>query len=134
MPERRQEPVAYGDSQGWESCRAQLAARSEQPTIFVIDDNADVRNGLKQLVESIGLRCEVFASPNDFLRHSLTSGPSSLVVDVRLPEMNGLDLLARLGKNLPTIMITGHGDIPMAASAMQTGAVNFLTNTNPQID
>jgi FixJ family two-component response regulator len=102
-------------------------ARSEQPTVFVIDDDADVRNGVKQLVESAGLRCEVFTSPNEFLQRYPTNGPSCLILDVRLREMSGLDLLDELGKDIPTVMITGYGDIPMAARAMTAGAANFLT-------
>lgn len=100
---------------------------SEQPTVFVIDDNANVRNGLKQLVESIGLRCEVFGSPDEFLQRSRTNGPSCLILDVRFPKMSGLDLLVQPGMKLPTVVITGHGDIPMAARAMQAGAIHFLT-------
>lgn len=102
-------------------------AGSEQPTVFVIDDDADVRDGLSQLIQSAGLCCEVFASPKKFLERRPTKGPRCLVLDVRLKEMSGLDLLERLGKNLPTVMISGYGDIPMAARAMKMGAVNFLT-------
>lgn len=102
-------------------------AGSEQPTVYVIDDDADVRNGVKQLVESTGLRCEVFTSPKEFLQRGPTNGPSCLVLDVRLRGMSGLDWLAKLGKNIPTILITGYGDILMAVRAMKTGAVNFLT-------
>lgn len=100
---------------------------SNQSTVYVIDDAADVREGLKQLLESVGLRCEVFASPSEFFQRSPINGPSCLILDVRLPEMNGLDLQARLAKSIPIIVITGHGTIPMSVRAIQGGAVNFLT-------
>ncbi len=100
---------------------------SEQPTVFVVDDNADIRNGLKQLVESIGLLCEVFTSPKEFLQHRATNGPNCLVLDVRLPGTNGLDFLTQLNESLPTVMITGHGDISMSVRAMKAGAIDFLT-------
>jgi len=102
-------------------------AESEQPIVFVVDDSADVREGVKQLVESVGLRCEVFTAPREFLRRGPIVGPACLILDVRLPEMNGLDLQVQLARKIPTIMITGYGDIPMAVRAMQEGAVSFLT-------
>jgi len=102
-------------------------ARSEHPIVYVIDDDTDVRTGVKQLVESTGLRCEAFTSPKEFLQRSPTNGPSCLILDVRLQGMSGLDWLAKLGKNIPTILITGYGDILMAVRAMKAGAVNFLT-------
>lgn len=102
-------------------------AGAEQATVFVIDDHAAVRDGLRQLIESAGLRCEAFASPSEFLQRSPTDGPSCLILDVRLPEINGLDLQAQLAQSMPIIVITGHGDIPMCVRAMQAGAVNFLT-------
>ena len=97
--------------------------------VLVLDDSADVRDGLKTLVESVGLRCKTFASPDEFLQHSI-EGPSCLILDVRLPKMSGLDLqaeLARASRSIPTIIITGYGDIRMAVRAMQAGAVAFLT-------
>ena len=106
----------------------------EQPTVFVIDDHADVREGVKQLVESIGLCCEVFVSPKKFLERSPANGPSCLVLDVRLPQMSGLELqneLVRGLRHIPIIIITGHGDVPMAVRAMQAGAVGFLTKPVP---
>lgn len=101
-----------------------------EPTVFVLDDSRDVREGLKELVESVGLRCQVFGAAKEFLGRASDDGPSCLVLDVRLPEMNGLDLqaeLARGPRNIPTIIVTGHGDIPMTVRAMQAGAVSFLT-------
>ena len=101
------------------------------PVVFVVDDDIDVREGLKSLVESAGLRCEVFASTREFLpRKKAADTVSCLVLDVRLPGMSGLDLqaeLARTHADIPTIFITGHGDIPMAVKAMTAGAVEFLT-------
>lgn len=102
-------------------------AKSEQPIVFVVDDNADVREGIRQLVESVGLRCEVFTTPSEFLRRNPTKSPACLILDVRLPEINGLALQAQLANNIPVIVITGHGDIPMAVRAMQEGAIDFLT-------
>ena len=101
------------------------------PVVFVVDDDIDVREGLRSLVELAGLRCEVFASTREFLpRKKAADTVSCLVLDVRLPGMSGLDLpaeLARTHADIPTIFITGHGDIPMAVKAMTAGAVEFLT-------
>ena len=101
------------------------------PVVFVVDDDIDVREALRSLVESVGLRCEVFASTREFLpRKKAADTVSCLVLDVRLPGMSGLDLpaeLARTHADIPTIFITGHGDIPMAVKAMTAGAVEFLT-------
>jgi len=110
-------------------------AEPDPPTVFVVDDHADVREGVKQLVESVGLRCEAFTSPREFLERSPVDGPSCLVLDVRLPQMSGLDLqdqLVRGSKTIPIIMITGYGDISMAVRSMQAGAVDFLTKPVPE--
>ena len=115
--------------------RSMSIAAPEQSTVFVVDDHADVREGVKQLLESVGLRCEVFTSAKEFLERSPTNGPSCLVLDVRLPGMSGLDLqteLARGPRNIPIIMITGSGDIPMSVQAMKAGAVAFLTKPFPE--
>jgi FixJ family two-component response regulator len=99
-------------------------------TVFVVDDNLDVCEGIKGLVESVGLRCQVYGSPEGFLQRSPTDGPSCLILDVRLPKMSGLDLqadLARDPKSPATIIISGYGDIPMTVQAMKVGAVAFLT-------
>ncbi len=101
-----------------------------RPTVFVVDDNAAVREAIKSLVESTGLRAETFESTQDFLRHKLPDGPQCLVLDVHLPEVNGLDFqneLIRANIRIPIIFITGHGDIPMTVRAMKAGAVEFLT-------
>lgn len=102
----------------------------DEPVVFVVDDSPDVREGVKALLETVGLQCKTFESPKEFLVRGPDLGPSCLILDVRLPEMSGLDVqteLARGSKNIPTIIITGHGDIPMTVRAMQAGAVSFLT-------
>jgi len=100
------------------------------PTVFIIDDDRGVRQAIQDLVESVGLRAEAFATGQDFLRKQLTSGPSCLVLDVRLPQLSGLDFqrqLAETGVQIPIIFITAHGDIPMSVRALKSGAVEFLT-------
>jgi RNA polymerase sigma factor (sigma-70 family) len=98
--------------------------------VFVVDDDATMRESLKNLIRSVGLRVEVFASAQEFLRSKLTDVPGCLVLDVRLPGLSGLDLQKRMadaGMEIPIIFITGHGDIPMTVRAMKAGAVEFLT-------
>jgi FixJ family two-component response regulator len=100
------------------------------PTVFIVDDDRGMRQSIQDLVESIGLRAEAFATGQDFLRKQLTDGPSCLVLDVRLPQMSGLDFqrqLAETGVQIPIIFITAHGDIPMSVRALKSGAVEFLT-------
>jgi len=100
------------------------------PTVFIIDDDRGMRQAIQDLVESVGLRAEAFATGQDFLRKQLTGGPSCLVLDVRLPQLSGLDLqrqLADTGVQIPIIFITAHGDIPMSVRALKSGAVEFLT-------
>jgi FixJ family two-component response regulator len=102
----------------------------DQPTVFVVDDDASVREAIKGLVRSVGLRAETFGSTQDFLRKKPLDGPSCLVLDVRLPGLSGLDFqqeLSRANIRIPIIFITGHGDIPMTVRAMKAGAVEFLT-------
>jgi FixJ family two-component response regulator len=101
-----------------------------QPTVFVVDDDVSVRDAITGMLRSVGLRAETFESPGDFLRDGAPSGPSCLVLDVRLPGLSGLDLqheLARANIEIPIIFITGYGDIPMTVRAMKAGAVEFLT-------
>src|SRR5712664_4062105 len=103
---------------------------AEAPTVFVIDDDAGVRASIQGLLKSAGLRCESFRSAEEFLRRNRPDTPSCLVLDVRLPGVNGLDFQSRLadaGFQIPIIFITGHGDIPMTVKAMKSGAVEFLT-------
>src|SRR5262245_7497528 len=102
----------------------------DQPVIFVVDDDESVRDGLKSLFGSVGLRVEVFGSAPDFLTRKLPGVPSCLALDVRLPEVSGLDFQAELTKaniRIPIVFLTGHGDIPMTVRAMKAGAVEFLT-------
>jgi FixJ family two-component response regulator len=98
--------------------------------VFVVDDDASMRESLKNLIRSVGLRAELFASAQEFLRSKRPDVPSCLVLDVRLPGLSGLDLQRRTseaGLEIPIIFITGHGDIPMTVRAMKAGAVEFLT-------
>src|ERR1700730_4032323 len=100
------------------------------PTVFVIDDDAQVRASIQGMLKSVGLRSETFGTAQQFLRGKRPDGPSCLVLDVRLPGVNGLDFqreLADAGVRIPVIFITGHGDIPMTVRAMKSGAVEFLT-------
>src|SRR5438874_11588142 len=100
------------------------------PTVFVIDDDDLVRSAIQGMLKSVGLRSETFGTPQEFLRSTRPDGPSCLVLDVRLPGVNGLDFqreLADAGIRIPVIFITGHGDIPMSVKAMKSGAVEFLT-------
>jgi FixJ family two-component response regulator len=100
------------------------------PTVFIIDDDRGMRQAIQDLVESIGLRAESFATGQEFLQRQRTGEPSCLVLDVRLPEMSGLDFHSRLsesGVQIPVIFITAHGDIPMSVRALKSGAVEFLT-------
>jgi len=106
----------------------------EPPTIesvvFVIDDDASVRESLKSLFESVGLHVELFGSADAFLQSQRPDVACCLVLDVRLPGLSGLEFqseLAKTGTDLPIIFITGHGDIPMSVQAMKAGAVEFLT-------
>jgi len=99
-------------------------------TVFVVDDDPSIREALKSLFGSVGLRAETFASATDFLQAKLPDSPSCLVLDVRLPGLSGLDFQTELTKaniHVPIIFITGHGDIPMTVRAMKAGAVEFLT-------
>ncbi len=98
--------------------------------VFVVDDDASVREALQRLVRSADLRVEAFASAEEFLRRPRTDGPSCLLLDLRLPDLSGLDVQRRLAEadnDMPVIFITGHGDIPTTVKAMKAGAVEFLT-------
>jgi FixJ family two-component response regulator len=98
--------------------------------VFVVDDDESVREALGSLVRSVGLRVQTFASAQEFLTNRQADGPSCLVLDVRLPDLSGLDLQKRLAEvnfEIPIIFITGHGDIPTSVQAMKAGAVEFLT-------
>jgi len=109
-----------------------MATGLPQPraAVFIVDDDAAVRETLASLFESVGLQVKVFASAQEFLQTKLPDCPSCLVLDVRLPGMSGLDFQSELRKanvQAPVIFMTGHGDIPMSVRAMKAGAVEFLT-------
>lgn len=98
--------------------------------VFVIDDDESIREALRSLIRSVGLRVETFASAPAFLESTRPNLPACLILDVRMPGLSGLDLqrdLAAASIHIPIIFITGHGDIPMSVRAMKAGAVEFLT-------
>jgi FixJ family two-component response regulator len=100
------------------------------PIVFVVDDDMSVRESLELLIQTAGWQAETFASAREFLARPRPLVPSCLVLDVSLPDLNGLDLQKRIGadrSDMPIIFITGHGDIPMSVRAMKAGAVEFLT-------
>ncbi|HET8922364.1 MAG TPA: response regulator transcription factor [Candidatus Acidoferrum sp.] len=100
------------------------------PTVFIVDDDRGMRQSIQDLVESVGLRAESFATGGEFLKRKPTNDPSCLVLDVRLPQMSGLDFqrqLAETGMQIPIIFVTAHGDVPMSVRALKSGAVEFLT-------
>ena len=102
----------------------------DNPIVLVIDDDPDVREGLKALFQSVNLESRTYRSAPEFLRSKLPDQVSCLILDVRLPGLSGLDFQAELAKvnvNIPIIFITGFGDIPMSVKAMKAGAVEFLT-------
>ena len=97
--------------------------------VFVIDDDASLREALSRLFASVGLRVKAFASAPEFLQAKLPDCPTCLVLDVRLPGLSGLDFQSELAKaniDIPIVFMTGHGDIPMTVRAMKAGAVEFL--------
>jgi len=105
-------------------------ASAEIPTVFVVDDDANVRASIQGLLKSAGLRAECFETAEKFLQRKPSKGPSCLILDVSLPGMNGLDFQQKLrnaGLQIPIIFVTGYGDIPMTVKAMKSGAVEFLT-------
>jgi FixJ family two-component response regulator len=100
------------------------------PIVFVVDDDISVRESLELLIRSEGWQPEIFASAQEFLSHPRVLAPSCLVLDVTLPDLNGLDLQKRIAvdrTDMPIIFITGYGDVPMTVQAMKAGAVEFLT-------
>jgi FixJ family two-component response regulator len=104
--------------------------KEQDPVVFVIDDDRMIRDGLRSLIRSVGLRVEIFTCAQDFLVATLPNGPACLVLDVRMPGLSGLELQVKLsdaGTQIPIIFITGHGDIPMSVRAMKGGAHEFLT-------
>ncbi len=100
-----------------------------QPTVFVVDDEADVRAALGMLIKSVGLTPEIYETPQDFLENYDAARHGCIVLDLRMPGMSGLhlqDKLASMGLHPPIIMISGHGEIPNAVQAVQYGALDFL--------
>jgi len=103
---------------------------TQEPIVFVVDDDESVRNSLRRLLMSVGLAVEVFPSAQAFLDSVRPDAPGCLVLDVQLPGLSGLDLQTELADTdtpLPIVFLTGHGDIPMSVKAMKAGAVEFLT-------
>ena len=103
---------------------------TQEPIVFVVDDDESVRNSLRRLLMSVGLAVEVFPSAQAFLDSVRPDAPGCLVLDVQLPGLSGLDLQTELTSTdtaLPIVFLTGHGDIPMSVKAMKAGAVEFLT-------
>jgi FixJ family two-component response regulator len=100
------------------------------PIVFVVDDDESVREAVKRLIASVGLRVETFGSTREFLDAKRPEAPACLVLDVRLPDTSGLELqsdLAAANVHIPIIFVTGHADVPMTVRAMKAGAVEFLT-------
>jgi FixJ family two-component response regulator len=104
--------------------------KAKDSIVFVVDDDSSVREALTDLLASVGLLVEAFKSAREFLEYKRPDAPACLVLDVRLPDLSGLDLqreLVRTEAPIPIIFITGHGDIPMSVRAIKEGAVEFLT-------
>ena len=115
---------------GFDACVRQHRMTDLAPKVLVIDDDAAVRDALRDLFESVGLRVSVFESAREFLRAERPNVPCCLVLDVRLPGQSGLDFQRDLNERhvpLPIVFLTGHGDIPMPVRAMKAGAIEFLT-------
>ena len=115
---------------GWMISEEPSKGSSETLTVFVVDDDVSVRESLEPLIEHEGWHARTFASATAFLACPSADGPSCLVLDVSLPDLNGLDLqqlIAGERSEMPIIFITGHGDVPMSVRAMKSGAVEFLT-------
>jgi FixJ family two-component response regulator len=109
----------------------------DAPTVFIVDDDADVRESLQELLASVGLHSKSFGSAQEFLPSARSDGPSSLILDVRLPGISGLDLQRELKKrsiSIPIIFLTAHADVPMSVKAMKSGAIEFLTKPFRQQD
>jgi FixJ family two-component response regulator len=110
--------------------RAMLSQINEKAIVHVVDDDASMRGALEGLFDSVGLDARTYATARDFLAAGLADKPGCVVIDIRLPDMNGLDFQAQLvdsGVRLPVVMMTGYGDIPMSVRAMKRGAVDFLS-------
>src|SRR5262245_43573322 len=111
------------------SSAAMLLQTTERPIVHVVDDDASLRGALQGLFESVGIDTQTYPAARDFLDTRIADRPGCLVIDIRLPDMNGLDFQARLtemGVRLPVVVMTGYGDISMSVRAMKRGAVDFL--------
>jgi FixJ family two-component response regulator len=107
-----------------------MTRMEQRPIVFIVDDDASVREAIRGVVRSVGLQAEAYESAQEFFRHGAPTGPSCLVLDIRLPGLSGLDFQQELNDariQIPIIFITGYGDIPMTVRAMKAGAVEFLT-------
>lgn len=107
-----------------------MTAKIASEVVFVVDDDASMRDAISRLLNAVGLTVQTFASARAFLNRRLPEVPGCLVLDVRLPGLSGLDLqreMVERGIHIPVVFITGHGDIPMSVQAMKAGAVEFLT-------
>lgn len=107
-----------------------VTASSDDPVVYIVDDDEAVREATQDLLSSVGLRVESFATAQEFLASSRPDAPACLILDVRMPGPSGLDLqqeLARMGTSIPIIFVTGHGDVPMTVRAMKAGAIEFFT-------
>ncbi|MDX1823499.1 MAG: response regulator, partial [Thiohalomonadales bacterium] len=110
-------------------------SNTQEQTVFVVDDDAAVRDSIQELVESVGLQAEGYASARAFLDTFQPQRPGCLVLDVRMAEMSGLVLqqkLNELGARIPVIVLTGHGDVSMAVQAMKGGAIDFIQKPYPE--
>lgn len=100
------------------------------PTVFIVDDDKSVRESIRDLLESVGMQCQDFATAQEFLSSKRADTPSCLILDVRLPGISGLDLQHEMKKarvSIPIVFVTAHADVPMSVRAMKSGAVEFLT-------
>ena len=127
-------PKPFSEEALLQAVRAALAYHDADGVVFVVDDDVSVRESVEGLLRFAGWRTAVFSSAREFLAQPKVDAPSCLVLDVHLPDLNGLDLQARLTEThaeIPIIFITGHGDIPMSVRAMKAGATEFLTKPFP---
>ena len=136
MPEKKRNydvsDRAYpaGLREGGGSSRGMKTGRADLPMVLVIDDDAGIRESIRGLLKSAGLRCECYETAEQFLQAKPPSGPRCLILDVSLPGMGGLEFqeqLKKTGLKIPVIFLTGRGDIPMTVRAMKSGAMEFLT-------
>src|ERR1700694_525903 len=103
--------------------------KSTAPTVYVVDDDDGMRRALDALLSTVGYKTAAFSRPSEFFANYMPDAPGCLVLDIRMPDMSGLELqqhLNRMGSMLPVIFITGHGDVPMAVQAMKEGAFEFI--------